>query len=132
MARMTKQAQTMIEQAIYLPMVLKILKRDLQIIETSELKLKRPYQDLIKDVFKKVERDLAAVLTYLQHEEITVNEVERDETFTMYCFTYKGQEERHNYFNPRLKKQTENLLTYYFFQKSPYSISPSTDSNPAQ
>lgn len=116
MTRIPENDRNMIEKAIYLPMVIIILNRDLKIIEASGFKFKKPYQELVENALKRVQQDLAEVRKYLRKEKIKVSEMKRDDTFTMYCFIYKGYEEHHNYFNPRLRNKTEELVTYYLFQ----------------
>ena len=117
MTRIPEYDRDMIEKAIYLPMVITILNRDLKVIESSPFKLKKPYIELVKFALKSVEEDLVMVRRYLRQGGIKVSEIHRDESFTMYSFLYKGYEEHHNYFNPRLRNKTEDLLSYYIFQK---------------
>ncbi|KQU16989.1 hypothetical protein ACFY5J_10475 [Peribacillus butanolivorans] len=118
MTRIPEDDRNMIEKAIYLPMVITVLNRDLKVIEISPFKLKRPYSELVEHVLKAVQEELAEVRRYLRKENIKVSEIKRDESFTMYCFLYKGYEEHHNYFNPRLRNKTEDLLCNYFFERS--------------
>ncbi|WP_409291764.1 hypothetical protein [Peribacillus sp. SCS-37] len=117
MTRIPEGDRDIIESAIYLPMVLTILNRDLAVIEQSPFKLKRPYIQLIEETMKAVQKDLTETKHYLRKENIKVSEVKRDEAFTMYLFLYRGYEERHNYFNPRLRNKVEELLAYYLFQR---------------
>ena len=117
MTRIPEEDRDMIEKAIYLPMVITILNRDLKVIETSPFKLKRPYSELIERALKSVQEDLAEVRRYLRKENIKVSKLNGDESFTMYGFLYKGYEEHHNYFNPRLRNKTEEILCHYFFER---------------
>lgn len=117
MTRIPEHDRNMIEQAIYLPMVITILNRDRVIIESSPFKLPKPYLELVEEALKSVERELAVVRKYLRKENIKVSELKRDEAFTMYCFIYRGYEEHHNYFNPRLKNKVEELLGYFLFRR---------------
>ncbi|KOR77792.1 hypothetical protein AM232_04385 [Bacillus sp. FJAT-21352] len=119
MTRIPEGDRNMIEKAIYLPMVITVLNRDLKVIEISPFKLKRPYSELVEHILKVVQDELAEVRRYLRKENIKVSQIKRDESFTMYSFLYKGYEEHHNYFNPRLRNKTEDLLCYYFFEKKP-------------
>lgn len=116
MTRIPEHERDMIEKAIYLPMIITIFNRDLKIIEMGGFKLKRPYQRLVEKALKRVQKDLTEVRNYLRIQKIKVSEMGRDETFTMYCFIYKGYEEHHNYFNPRLRNKTEELLEHYLIQ----------------
>ncbi|MFJ5622470.1 hypothetical protein ACIQD3_06910 [Peribacillus loiseleuriae] len=114
MTRIPEHDHNIIEKALYLPMVVTIFNRDLQIIEGSSLKMKRPYLEMVEAALKLVQSDLVQVKKYLRKENIKVSELKRDQEFTMYRFLYKGYEEHHNYFNPRLKNKVEELLRSYF------------------
>lgn len=115
MTRIPEYERDMIEQAIYLPMLLTVLNRDLQIVENSLFKLKQPYLDLIEDTMKVIQAELAEVKRFLYKNGIKVERLKSDEAFTMYLFLYKGYEEHHNYFNPRLRNRVEELMRYYLF-----------------
>lgn len=117
MTRIPEYDRNIIEQAIYLPMVITILNRDRVIIESSPFKLPKPYLELVEEALKAVQKELADVRKYLRKENIKVSELKRDEVFTMYCFIYRGYEEHHNYFNPRLKNKVEELLGYFLFKR---------------
>lgn len=113
MTRIPEDERDIIEQMIYLPMVLSVLRRDLHIIEKSPFKLKKPYQELIEKTMFTIQKELAEVKRHLQKNNIRVKKMKSDNAFTMYMFFYKGYEEHHNYFNPRLRNRVEELLTYY-------------------
>ncbi|MBN6890052.1 hypothetical protein ACUXCC_005575 [Cytobacillus horneckiae] len=117
MTRIPENDRDLIEQAIYLPMIVIILERDLQIIEKAPFKINRPYLTLVENTLKKVQRDLKEVRDKMRKGNMKVNQVSRDDTFTMFSFLYKGFEEQHNYFNPRLRNKCEELLDYYLNKK---------------
>lgn len=117
MTRIPENDRDLIEQAIYLPMIVIILERDLQIIEKAPFKIKRPYLTLVENALKKVQRDLKEVREKMRKGNMKVHQVSRDDTFTMFSFLYKGFEEQHNYFNPRLRNKCEELLDFYLNKK---------------
>ncbi|MGE8205160.1 hypothetical protein ACQKP0_11390 [Heyndrickxia sp. NPDC080065] len=117
MTKIPENDRNIIEQAIYLPMLLIILNRDLTIIENSPFKLKKPYTDWIEETMRTIQKELADVKRYMRQQQIKVEKIKSDDTFTMYMFLYKGYEEQHNYFNPRLRNRTEELMMYYLFQR---------------
>jgi len=117
MTRIPEKERDILEQAIYLPMVLTILERDLQIIEMSAFKLKRPYLDLIEETMKVIQKDLADVKRFMKQNKLKVEKLKQDEAFTMYLFLYHGYEEQHNYFNPRIRNKVQELMTYYLFKR---------------
>jgi hypothetical protein len=117
MTRIPEDDRNIMEKAIYLPMVLIILNRDLTIVEKSPFKLKKPYVELIEQTMKTIQKELAEVKQYMKKNKIQVMEVSRDDAFTMYLFMYKGYEENHNYFNPRIRNKVEELMTAYLTKK---------------
>jgi hypothetical protein len=117
MTRIPEDDRNIMEKAIYLPMVLIILNRDLAIVEKSPFKLKKPYVELIEETMKTIQKELAEVKQYMKKNKIQVMEVSRDDAFTMYLFMYKGYEENHNYFNPRIRNKVEELMTAYLTKK---------------
>lgn len=119
MTRIPAEARDMIEKAIYLPMTVSILNRDMKIIQQGPFKLKDPYLHLIEQALKLAQRDLYDVKNELRRRKIKVHEVSRDEAFTMYSFIYEGYEEEHNYFNPRIRNQVSALLEHYLFKAAP-------------
>ncbi|MCY9446264.1 hypothetical protein MOF46_08795 [Bacillus haynesii] len=119
MTRIPAEARDMIEKAIYLPMTVSILNRDMKIIQQGPFKLKDPYLRLIEQALKLAQRDLYNVKNELRRRKIKVHEVSRDEAFTMYSFIYDGYEEEHNYFNPRIRNQVSALLEHYLFKAAP-------------
>jgi hypothetical protein len=117
MTRIPEKDRDILEQAIYLPMVLTILERDLQIIEKSAFKLKRPYLDLVEETMKVIQINLADIKRYMKQNKLKVEKLKQDEAFTMYLFLYQGYEEQHNYFNPRIRNKVQELMTYYLFKR---------------
>lgn len=110
------EEKDMIEKSIYLPMVLTVLNRDLTIIHHSPFKLKEPYIELIESTIKNIQIELSEVKKYMRKHKIKVYKLKRDDTFTMYAFFYKGYEEHHNYFNPRIRNKVKELMDEYFSQ----------------
>jgi hypothetical protein len=117
MTRIPEDDRTIMEKAIYLPMVLIILNRDLTVVEKSPFKLKKPYLELIEETMKSIQKELAEVKQYMKKNNLQVVETKRDDAFTMYMFLYKGYEEAHNYFNPRIRNKVQELMEFYFLKQ---------------
>lgn len=117
MTRIPEEERDLMEQAIYLPMVVTILNRDLTAIDNSSFKLKKPYTILVEETLKVIQRELAEVKRLMRQKQLKVEEINRDETFTMFMFLYKGYEEHHNYFNPRIRNKVQELLEYYLYRR---------------
>ena len=114
MTRIPEDDRDIMEKAMYLPMVLIILNRDLTVVANSPFKLKQPYLDLIEETMKEIQRELAEVKLYMKKNKLQVIETKRDDAFTLYRFIYKGYEENHNYFNPRIRNKVQELMETYF------------------
>lgn len=114
MTKIPKKDKDIIEKAIYLPMVLSVLERDLNMINHCPFKLKEPYIHLIESTIKSIQLELAEVKKYMKNNKIKVYKLKRDRSFTMYAFFYKGYEEHHNYFNPRIRNKVRELMDEYF------------------
>jgi hypothetical protein len=119
MTKIPEEDRNIMEKAIYLPMLLIVLNRDLSVVKTSPFKLKKPYEELIEETIKTIQRELAEVKQYMKTNNLRVLETNRDDAFTMYMFLYKGYEEHHNYFNPRIRNKVQELMGMYFSKKHP-------------
>lgn len=126
MTKIPTEDRDRLENAFYLPMVLKILERDQIVIEKSGVKLPRPYIELIEETMIAVQRELATLKKYMRDHDMKVVKLKSDEAFTMYLFVYQGYEEQHNYFNPRLRNHVENLLRYYLIGRLKSMSPPSS------
>lgn len=116
MTRIPSDLRDAIEMSIYLPMTISIFNRDLSIIEQSPFKLKQPYLHIVEESLKLAQKDLTVVRRELKNNSIKVSQVQRDEAFTMYSFIFKGYEEQHNYFNPRIRNKVCELMEEYLFK----------------
>ncbi|KIL47359.1 hypothetical protein [Jeotgalibacillus campisalis] len=117
MTRIPAEDRDLLENAFYFPMLLTVLERDRQLIEQNPFKLKKPYLELIEDTMKAVQVDLTAIKNKMRMKNMKVVKLGSDEAFTSYLFIYRGYEERHNYFNPRLRNHAENLLRFYLLER---------------
>ena len=116
MTRIPNDIRDMIEQSIYLPMAVSIFNRDLAVIEQSPFKLHRPYLTIVEESLKLAQKDLSEIKRELYKRNIKVHQVERDEAFTLYSFIYNGYEEKHNYFNPRIRNKVSEIMEDYLFK----------------
>ena len=117
MAVIPSEALELIDQALYLPMVLTILERDRSIFEKAPFKLKQPYLTLIEETIKAVEKDLKEVKFKMKKDSIKVLKIGQNENFTQYVFYYRGYDEQRDFFKPRLRNRTEELLEYYLYKR---------------
>jgi len=117
MTRIPEHDRNIMEQAIYLPMVLTVLNKDLMVINNSPFKIKKTYLYLIEETMKVIQRELSEAKKYMRTNKLQVMQTKRDDAFTMFLFLYKGYEEHHNYFNPRIRNKVQELMDYYFIQR---------------
>jgi len=117
MTKIPFETRDIMEKVIYYPMLIKVLERDLLVVSKSPFKLKRPYEEWIEKTIQTVRKELFHIKREMKKEGLKVEEVKRDDTFTTYLFIYKGYEEYHNYFNPRLRNRVEELLAYFLFKR---------------
>lgn len=117
MTKIPEKDRNIIEQAIYLPMVITVLNRDLIVISKSPFKLKQPYLNLIDETIKMIQIELTNVKRYMNKNKLKVQQLKTDEAFTMFLFFYKGYEEQHNYFNPRLRNRVQELMEFYLCKR---------------
>jgi len=117
MTRIPEDDRNIIEQATYLPMVIIVLEKDWLVIESAPFKLKQPYLQLVEETLKAVQRDLKEAKDKMRKGQMKVEQIGHDKDFTMYKFYYKGFEENHNYFNPRIRNKVNELLEYYLYKR---------------
>lgn len=117
MTRIPEKDRDILEQAMYLPMLLTILERDRVIFNKGHFKLKAPYMELIEETIKAVQKDLKETRSAMRKGQMKVEQIARDEAFTMFLFIYKGFEEQHNYFNPRIRNKVQELMEYYLYKR---------------
>jgi hypothetical protein len=117
MTRIPDKDRHLMEQYIYLPMVLTVLTRDMNAIQHSQIKLKQPYLLMIEEAMKKIQNELSEIKKEMKKRQLKVVKIQQDEAFTMYSFLYKGYEEHHNYFNPRIRNKVQELMIHYFMNK---------------
>lgn len=116
MTRIPSESRDLLEKAIYYPMLIKVLEKDLSVFKSSPFKLPKPYIELIEHILNLVHKELYYVKRELKKQGMKVQKTKSDDTFTTYLFIYKGYEEYHSYFNPRLRNYVENLLKNYLFK----------------
>ena len=102
------------ENAIYLPMLIKILEKDLLTIEVSQIKLKLPYTKMIDQAIKNVKIEMKKSNIYLKRNNMQLVKKGTDKEFTEYTFINAAHEDHRRYSNIRLRNRTEELMSEYF------------------
>jgi hypothetical protein len=116
MGRMNEDEIKTFENAIYLPLLLTVLERDLKVIDSSPFKLKIVYLNLIEHTMKEIQKDMRQNTSKMYKNKWKLTKGPNDGDFTEYNFYFRGYHEVHNYFNANLRNNTEKLLNYYFLR----------------
>lgn len=101
------------ENKIYLPLVIKVLERDLELIMKLPFKLHRPYIALMEKTIEYVRKDIKNTDFYLVRNNMKVILEKVTEKHSEYVFIHMGHEERKQYFNLDLKNETEKRMIAY-------------------
>lgn len=104
------------ENQLYLPMVIKVLERDLELINKIPLKLKNPYSRIVEGAIKLVHNDLKASEMYLLRNSMKVLKWDSDNDSTTYIFQSRGTEDHRKLLNIEIKNKCEELLGAYLVQ----------------
>jgi hypothetical protein len=102
------------ENMIYLPMIIKILEADGEVIKNGPFKLKNPYLRLIEGALESVRDEQKQTNIHMKRSNMRIVKGSNDGTFTEYKFIYKGHEDKRRYLNVRLRNRTEELINIYF------------------
>ena len=113
MTKMLEDDLKLVEQSIFLPLVLLVLEHDRKVTEITGFKIKLVYLDLIEHTMLKVQKDLKKINDEMRKLKIKVIRGKNDGVFTEYNIYYKGYHEEHRFFNANLKNNTQKLLAYY-------------------
>lgn len=112
-ALISQEDMNQFENMIYLPMVLSVLTKDRTLVDSTGFKLKGPYQELIDQAIKCVEKDMRETHTYLRSRKLKIVQGKRDNSATEYIFYHNGYEDVRRYLNLRLRNRTEELIRIY-------------------
>ncbi|MEK4404377.1 hypothetical protein MKZ26_07980 [Sporosarcina sp. FSL K6-6792] len=95
-------------------MIISILERDREVIETSTFKLKGPYINIVENSLKTVRAESKDTNTYARNRNLKLVKKGKDGSFTEYAFIHNGYEDIRRYMNIRLRNRTEELINEYF------------------
>ncbi|QUG41329.1 hypothetical protein KD050_18950 [Psychrobacillus sp. INOP01] len=103
------------ESGIYLPMLIKILERDIELINKLPFKLRRPYLAIIEKALSLIRMDLKQSEVYLlrHNMRIVIGKPDANKQ-AEYAFISAGYEERRNYSSEEMRSKSEELMSDYF------------------
>ncbi|GIN71231.1 hypothetical protein J14TS2_17060 [Bacillus sp. J14TS2] len=105
--------EPIIEKAIFLPLLIKVLNRDLIAIGQSQLKLKEPYYKYVEKVMHAIQQDSYKNKKYMRDNNIKIYCVNR----TNYEVIYKGYGEIRSFAKHVLKTRSQELLEDYMLNR---------------
>ncbi|WP_144511628.1 hypothetical protein [Bacillus sp. FJAT-22090] len=105
-----------LENKLYLPMIIKVLEKDLDLIDKLPFKLKRPYIKIVEDALKLIRKDLKSAEMYLIRNSMKVFRWERDSESTTYVFLSGGVEDHRRFLNTEIKAKCDLLMAAYLVQ----------------
>ena len=104
------------ENQLYLPMLIKVLEKDIDQINKQPLKLKRPYLQIVETAIEKISKDLKTSEMYLLRNSMKVYKWGSDSDSTTYIFQSRGKEDHQKLLNEEIKNKCEELLGAYLVQ----------------
>lgn len=113
MPAITTEAYQYFENKIYLPMVVKVLEQDLELIMKMPFKLHRPYIALLEKALGFIRTDLKKTEIYLVRNNMKLIRENVTKEHSEYAFIHMGYEERKRYSNVDLRNETEKRMITY-------------------
>ncbi|MCK1997976.1 hypothetical protein MPH47_12195 [Psychrobacillus psychrodurans] len=103
------------ESGIFLPMLITILERDIELINKLPFKLRRPYLAIIEKALSMIRKDLKQTEIYLlrRNMRLVIGKPDADK-ITECTFISGGYEERRKYSSEEFRSRSEELITEYF------------------
>ncbi|QFF98694.1 hypothetical protein PB01_07535 [Psychrobacillus glaciei] len=105
------------ENNIYLPMLIKILEKDVELINRLTFKLHRPYLKVVDNALELIRKDLKQSDIYLIRFHMRLIKDKLENGNIEYTYISSGYEERHALISTQLKGKTEELMTAYLYKK---------------
>ncbi|MBU8907488.1 hypothetical protein [Desertibacillus haloalkaliphilus] len=111
MTYLNEQEQAIVHKYIFLPLLRKVLERDLASIKQSTtFKINEPYIEFIETIIKQVTADLRKTKQEMHKHGIKVHQ----ESSTAFKAFSRGYESSFNFFQMAMKMHVENMMREYF------------------
>ncbi|WP_026699883.1 hypothetical protein [Salibacterium aidingense] len=114
-----EEEHIMIHYFILLPLVKKVLEKDIQLFEKGGFKVKDPYLTMIRNALHLLHEDMRHLKKYMHQHRVRVNFEENDGVFSRYSYVCRGYEGTSSYLNANLKRQARHCMDVYFSKHSP-------------
>ncbi|MFB5661308.1 hypothetical protein [Alteribacillus sp. HJP-4] len=114
-----EEEHIMIHYFILLPLVKKVLEKDLQLFEEGPFKVRDPYLMMVQESLRMLHEDMRHIKKYMHGHNMQVSFEENDGTFSRYSYACRGYEGASSYLNANLKRQARHCMEAYFLKQSP-------------
>ncbi|TQR21779.1 hypothetical protein [Psychrobacillus vulpis] len=101
------------ENKLYLPILIKILEKDLETIIKHPFKLTRPYIAKVESALSNIRTELKKTDVYITRYNMRLVKGKTNEDYTEYTFIKSGHEEYRKYTRNQLREKTEELMCTY-------------------
>ncbi|KHF39942.1 hypothetical protein [Halalkalibacter okhensis] len=109
-----KDDEKLANQYIYLPLVRKVLERDLDSLRKAELKFNEPYIEFVEQIIIQIGRDLGQVKKEMFKKGINVYSQGKVEEISVYLFVCRGYRRELRFFSHLMKQTVEEYVRQYF------------------
>ena len=95
---------------LFLDLTIRNLELDIEVIMSSQLKIKEPYFKLVTNAIIKAKSERRKLHKLMYGKNIKVKFLYKDGQFSHYKFYLGGKSEEVIYFNPVIKKNVEEIM----------------------
>jgi hypothetical protein len=109
-----KDDEHLANQFIYLPLVRKVLERDLHFLRDAKLKFNEPYIEFVEQVIIQIGKDLGRVKKEMFQRRLSVYNQGKVGELSVYLFVCKGYRREVRLFPHLMKQSVEEYVRKYF------------------
>ncbi|GAE25186.1 hypothetical protein JCM9140_1165 [Halalkalibacter wakoensis JCM 9140] len=111
---LNKNEEFLASQYIHLPLVRKVLERDLLYLRKANLKFNEPYIQFVEQIITEIGKDLGAVKKEMFQNGLTVYEQGKSGEVYTYLIVCRGYRSEMRFFPHLLKQSVEEYINKYF------------------
>ncbi|GAB4073931.1 hypothetical protein GCM10028778_14340 [Barrientosiimonas marina] len=95
---------------LFLSMAMVVIQQDKQHIQKGTFKIKEPYLNLLEKMTAEATDERRELRRRMRDKNIDVVTLAKNDSFSSYLFLCRGSEEKHNYFNPAIRKKVQAII----------------------
>ncbi|MDQ0220714.1 hypothetical protein ELQ35_01990 [Peribacillus cavernae] len=115
MIQLSERDRNALRQAVFLPIVLKVLEKDRLVIEKAKFTFRLSYLQLLEQTIAAVHKDIRKTKEHMWETGMKIEEEKLDDGTSRHVFIHKGQRESHTYPAITIRNNVYDLLDYYLF-----------------